>query len=162
MVSDIKQNDELKHYGVLGMKWGRRRATSKVDPSKHPSRKEYKKAKRIELTEKRIKDNDDRVSTYGKKQVIAANAIHIAATAYGTKVAMGIVKEIGVGTMKGIAQNPNMGNGALHVASALTVAGMGAVAVNGLKNINKLGHDIALTNDYDYRQYQKKMAKKKK
>lgn len=132
------------------------------DIDKYVKKKDAAKAEMSKAKMERLaKDNDRRVKAYGKNAVRVADAANIALTAYGTKTAVNVVKSIGKGTMKGIAQNPNIGNGALHTASVLTVAGMATVAALGAKRSYSLGRDIALTNQYDERQRIKKMAKKK-
>lgn len=127
-----------------------------VDP------KTAREQKRMEKYAETVKSNDERVRKYGKGTVKVANAVQIASAAVGMKIGNDIVKSIGKGSIKGIAQNPNLGNVALHTASALTVAGMGAVTVSSLRKMSKSAQDIRLTNQYDQRQYMKKMMKDKK
>ena len=184
-------SEELKHYGVLGMKWGKRKAQyyeerAKVAKAKAKEYKglvgeyEYKKkadravAKATRYRTKadnyadkyytlkdakqreKIANNDKRVTQYGKRQVQAADAISIATTAYGAHVGRKVIKSVGMSAMKAIAENPNIGNGALHVASALTIAGMGAVTVNQIKRTYQLSEDIALAQKYDERKQLRK------
>ena len=98
--------NELKHYGVLGMKWGRRKSTSSTTPTNpskdHVRKTQLKKKKISEMTndelkeitnrlqlEKQYKDLTRRDVTPGKKFVmdVLATTAKTTATAYATKYA---------------------------------------------------------------------------
>lgn len=152
-------NNELYHYGVLGMKWGHHKSNPIFSSTNKLSKKEkqvIKQEAKNKAYDKKVKDNDQRVKLYGKKQVKMADNIAIAATAYASFMSAKSIKVIGMLTMKSIAKNPNMGNIALHTASVLTATGIGAVAVSSLKNIKALNDDKTLADQYEYRQYIKK------
>ena len=54
-------NDELMHYGVVGMKWGMRKAYTKGTPYTYKSHGQKKYEKRVNKLEKKIA-NKDKVS----------------------------------------------------------------------------------------------------
>lgn len=101
--------NELKHYGVLGMRWGRRKGASSTtpttprNPSKDHVRKSQLKKKKIsEMTNDELKEITSRLQlekqykdltrtdvTPGKKFVmdVLATTAKTTATAYATKYA---------------------------------------------------------------------------
>lgn len=99
--------NELKHYGVLGMRWGRRKSSASNKPPSNPSKDHIRKVQlkkkkisemsneelrevsnRLQL-EKQYKDLTRRDVTPGKKFVmdILATTAKTTATAYATKYA---------------------------------------------------------------------------
>lgn len=56
---------ELKHYGVLGMKWGEHRARARGEEYEYKSLRQKRLAKK--LAKARIKGNAKRVSKYNRK-----------------------------------------------------------------------------------------------
>lgn len=57
--------DELKHYGILGMKWGRRKGNTKVSSASPKHHEDYKRAHTGEsyksMSTKRLKEVNDRL-----------------------------------------------------------------------------------------------------
>ena len=82
MVYIIKKkqaDDELIHYGVLGMKWGVRRASGKASANERLARKALKYDKKsMELTKKAEK-------THAKKDLESANKKAVKAAKYDLK-----------------------------------------------------------------------------
>ena len=112
-------NNELKHYGVLGMKWGKRKA--KRTPSEDSARvKQIRKKKIYEMSNKELQDANNRLqlernykqlnqkTNYGKKAVTAfiktAGTMTAAVAAYSTYKKFGnqALDKIGDMVLKGI------------------------------------------------------------
>ena len=63
----IKKENELYHYGVLGMKWGIRRAYEQGKKYEYKSHGQKKYEKKYNSLNQKIKDNKD---SYDKKQLL--------------------------------------------------------------------------------------------
>lgn len=73
----MEQNDELKHYGVLGMKWGMRKSYNKGQSYTYKSHGQKKFEKKVNKLESKI-GKKDRVS-YGEQRKLdnAKNRLNV-------------------------------------------------------------------------------------
>ena len=143
--------DELYHSGVLGMRWGRRKRKS----SELNKKKEFKNLKKQEDYNKLVKDNDDRVKTYGKDTVKTVNRIGIAATAYTGLVFSKMAFNMGKRSLDKIKNQPISTN-KIKGTEAMTLGAIGIIGGLTLRQINKYHNDNKMADNYEYRQYLKK------
>ena len=97
----MNNKDELYHYGVLGMKWGKRRAISPEEMQKRAAKKEYKtdvKAmkKAIRKDTKMNNMTSKSISTYGNLQTQKGKA-------YADRVLKGAKSSIRTARISGAA-----------------------------------------------------------
>lgn len=63
-----QETNELYHYGILGMKWGRRRAYSKGTPYQYKSIGQKKYEKKVAKLEKKVQEKG---SNYGRDRKLS-------------------------------------------------------------------------------------------
>lgn len=69
----MKRNDELMHYGVLGMKWGTRRAAKKGTEYSYKSHGQKKYEKKVNEYEKKVNASKGKKSHDSNKERLRKN-----------------------------------------------------------------------------------------
>lgn len=110
-------SSQLCHYGVLGMKWGVRKATRNVRKAHGRKSEEYKNAKE--------KAKKDLLSKQSKGKRIATNILE-------TAIAETVISNVSVGLMM---------SGRKGAAYALATAGQALLVANVVKGIKDLRRD---------------------
>lgn len=106
----MKQN-ELQHYGVLGMKWGKRRSPSELSKarSNRQADKQVKKTRRQDVKNRRLLSDEDLNSKIGrlekekKLKELTDNDINS-----GRKVAKDVMKTAGTKTITTVASGATL------------------------------------------------------
>ena len=124
-------NDELYHYGVPGMKWGRRKQivrTANRQVGKHANYYTKKNAVKKAIAA----DNMKRVKKYGASRVNASNVLRGAGAAAGAAFAFSVLRGIGKDKTTAVSGKILAGAAALGVTVGLTKR-----AVSSVKDIKQ-------------------------
>ena len=99
-----------------------------------------------------MKDNDDRVSTYGKNRVIRANRIQMVTKAYLGGVAAKATAEIGAyACRRALQKSGGVANAKTRATGAAALAALGLVVGVTAYDINRNIKDNSYAREYDAR-----------
>ena len=137
MAESITYDDYLAHYGVKGMKWGRR----KDDQGKRPSRKENKKTARAERdaeTKRRLEKSSGSLG-FRKAKAITGVVGKTVATNIAVNYAGFAIRSVGTRAVVGKGMDAMVASTGVQMAALL---GMGVHSLNlniaAVKDVNSI------------------------
>ena len=147
-------NNELYHYGVLGMKWGVRRYQNKDGSLNDRGKKKfYNKKGELNRAGRRAKSQAQKYSEYGKMSTglnLVGAGIGAAASYKGYKYSRDFIHQLGNVTVT--AQRMSGVNFNVRKATAAAfIAGMGALTYSQIsKPAQQIGNNLMYKHDKDY------------
>lgn len=107
--------DELKHYGILGMKWGKRR--SRVTSDDHNTARAIGKKRLDEMTNDELKKLTTRLQLERQYKDLSKKQLST-----GQKIVSGLLKEAGKEVFNAHLKKPLMEKGVPIIAKGLSAA----------------------------------------